>query len=596
MQKIPGNYDPNKQRTIHLLEADFSEGCKIIFSKRMMENARIHQFIPEEQYARRGGKAIDGAMHKVLILDHFRIMRVGGVCMSSDLMNCYDRMVHSVGSLSMQTMGVPTQAIQCLSSTVQRMRNFVRTAYGDSDHYYGEDENDLLQGGGQGNPAAPPMWTAISIILLRILASCDPGVIMTASISLIVTLVTAIMYVNDTDLFVRRREDEGVDSLQLRTQNIIDKWTGALWATGGVLRPEKCWWMLVEFKWQGSKWKYVDKDDVEMQIVVPNHMQIQTEVEQIGPDIPKTTLGVVISGDGSMQGQKEKLIKKSMEWAENMGKAYLYKSEANLALNTTLARTWAYPLQATSLTLEECEEIMKPAYKVILAKLGSNRHIPRVYRYAPKGMNGLGLPHVYTMQGCAKLKSFLTHMRRGTKIGNSLETMLEASNIELGTDVCIFSLKYDRWEKLLTRSWIKSLWEFVDRYNINLKGSYDKPKMSRKGDIFLMDSIIHNRGDLFDWEDLGVINRCRLYLQVLTLGDIATSDGQGIAFQSRVGQVDEHRTSKYKWPIQLRPTSKEWKVWEKAIRYIWEPALYIDGDKQRLGEWEEERHQKFKFL
>ena len=36
----------------------------------MMHNTRINNEIPEEEYARKGGKSNDKALHKVLTLDH----------------------------------------------------------------------------------------------------------------------------------------------------------------------------------------------------------------------------------------------------------------------------------------------------------------------------------------------------------------------------------------------------------------------------------------------------------------------------------------------------------------------------------------------
>jgi len=95
----------------------------------MMENARDCQQIPEDQYARKGGKSIDAALHKVLTLDQMRLLRRPGIGFTSDLMNYYDRMLHASGALAMRTLGVPGQAIECMSSTVQKMRNHIRTAY-----------------------------------------------------------------------------------------------------------------------------------------------------------------------------------------------------------------------------------------------------------------------------------------------------------------------------------------------------------------------------------------------------------------------------------------------------------------------------------
>ena len=118
------------------------------------------------------------------------------------------------------------------------MKNFVRTAYGDSDTYYGGDLDDLLQGGGQANPATPPMWTAISIVILNILSMYTPGAKIIASISLAITMFSAIMYVDDTDIFVLSDHQESVQGLLSRAQSLVDTWCRALWASGGVLRPE----------------------------------------------------------------------------------------------------------------------------------------------------------------------------------------------------------------------------------------------------------------------------------------------------------------------------------------------------------------------
>ena len=148
IMKEDNNYKPEKQRTIHLLEANFSEGAKVLFSRRMLGNARQYNQIPEEQYARKGGKAIDAVLHKVLVFDYMRMMRRPGVCFASDLMNNYDRMSHNVGSLAMRALGVPMTAIKCLTTSIREMQHHVRTAYGDSDHHYEGSLDCPLQGGG----------------------------------------------------------------------------------------------------------------------------------------------------------------------------------------------------------------------------------------------------------------------------------------------------------------------------------------------------------------------------------------------------------------------------------------------------------------
>lgn len=48
LQKEERDFLPTKQRTIHLLEASFSQGAKCIFIRRMLSNARKHDLLPEE--------------------------------------------------------------------------------------------------------------------------------------------------------------------------------------------------------------------------------------------------------------------------------------------------------------------------------------------------------------------------------------------------------------------------------------------------------------------------------------------------------------------------------------------------------------------
>ena len=77
-------------------------------------------------------------------------------------------------------------------------------------------------------------------------------------------------------------------------------WCNALWATGGGLRPEKCWWFLVQFRWVGSKWKYCSFDDQTAELIVSDYNGIPKTVERIEYNVPKRTLGIRITADGSM--------------------------------------------------------------------------------------------------------------------------------------------------------------------------------------------------------------------------------------------------------------------------------------------------------
>jgi hypothetical protein len=114
------------------MEADFNAANKIIFGNRMMENARTHQLIPEEIYSERGRTADDGTLTKTLAFDIARQFKIPMGVASVDADNCYDRIAHAMASMVFQAFGTPTSALVAMLSTIQEMKFFLRTGFGDS--------------------------------------------------------------------------------------------------------------------------------------------------------------------------------------------------------------------------------------------------------------------------------------------------------------------------------------------------------------------------------------------------------------------------------------------------------------------------------
>ena len=64
---------PKDLRTIWLMEADLNAGAKIHWVSRMMnETALSNNLIPESQYAKRGSKAIEAGIVKIIFFDQIR--------------------------------------------------------------------------------------------------------------------------------------------------------------------------------------------------------------------------------------------------------------------------------------------------------------------------------------------------------------------------------------------------------------------------------------------------------------------------------------------------------------------------------------------
>jgi hypothetical protein len=71
---------------------------------------------------------------------------------------------------------------------------------------------------------------------------------------------------------------------------------------------------------------------------------------------------------------------------------------------------------------------------------------------------------------------------------------------------------------------------------------------------------------------LSILNRCRVYLQVITLSDIATANGLSILPCIKGDIRETTRTSKLLSPYQDCPPSPEWNLWSSHL-----------GERERYG-------------
>ena len=115
------------------------------------------------------------------------------------------------------------------------MKHYVCTAHGDLTDYYRGDLKGPLQGRGQGNGAARPMWVAISIILLNVIVTIPINTTLVSAMTLTTLTISAIMYVDDTDILLTAKHGESINDVKQNAQTIIRKWCDILWISDGCL-------------------------------------------------------------------------------------------------------------------------------------------------------------------------------------------------------------------------------------------------------------------------------------------------------------------------------------------------------------------------
>jgi hypothetical protein len=122
--------------------------------------------------------------------------------------------------------------------------------------------------------------------------------------------------------------------------------------------------------------------------------------------------------NGSTGSQAEKMRHMAYTWAAEMRKCNLSKSEAWIALISTLWRSLSYPIPALNLTKDQCEKIMAPALAYVLPAMGICCMFPRDLVFDPNCYFGLGIPHLYTTQEIHRLLDILNHTATLTITGS----------------------------------------------------------------------------------------------------------------------------------------------------------------------------------
>ncbi len=101
----------------------------------MMERARRYNLMPDEICSEKNWMANNGTLTKTLFFGTVRQARALAAIASVDTSNCYNRIAHAIASLVFQAFGVPESAIESMLGTIEIMKFFLCTGFGDSKQF-----------------------------------------------------------------------------------------------------------------------------------------------------------------------------------------------------------------------------------------------------------------------------------------------------------------------------------------------------------------------------------------------------------------------------------------------------------------------------
>ena len=256
------------------------------------------------------------------------------------------------------------------------------------------------------------------------------------------------------------------------------------------------------------------------------------------------------------------------DFAKVINCSNLNRRETNCFYHHIYSLSVGYPLPLCYFTFDELDRIQKQSHRAMVSHCGYNRCTAKEVLYGPTIFGGAEFFHLYDIQGHGQVTLFIKFWRQPhSSQGKALRITMAWAQYCAGISISI--LEYtERPLPHLEAKWIASL----RRYLVDVKGHLElddsfMPQLQRQADEFIMDIVITS--GKFQPCEIRRINYCRLHLGgVVTVADIATSDGRSIDPAYFNGQVPQQKSCNWHQVVQPNPNDKAWKQWRRALRIL----------------------------
>ena len=481
-------------------------------------------------------------------------------------------------------------------TTLQEMEHHIRTVYGDSQISFQSKNHRKkipIQGVGQGNGAGPQIWAVVSSPVLEMLRTAGCLCIFRMAITGEDVEFVGYAFVDDTDKVVTSPDPKATyKEVAEQLQRAADTWEGGIRATGGAIGPAKSHYYLLEFIWKDGNFRYATPTETPTSISILDKDGIRQNLERIEPDRAQKTLGVYLAPDGNDKDQFTALLEKSKAWADQVRAGHLPRHLVLQSLKQSLWMSLKWPMPATCLTEDQIEQIMRPALKVALPRIGFVSTFPKDLVHATKKYQGLAIPHLFVHQLATHIQKMLRFCHSSSLTGELLRTSMQQLKIELGTQGSILELPFKTYGGLATCGWIASTWKDMQQFRITIADTTPNIPMRTSKDQLIIQAFVQAG---FKSDKLVLLNRMRLYLRVATFSDLMQANGTDVKPDIWNGIRTTNCRPQIEWPKQGPIPPSHWAIWQKALTESLgisiiksrnkcpHPGHWIDNDEQ--WEW-----------
>jgi hypothetical protein len=280
-----------------------------------------------------------------------------------------------------------------------------------------------MMGLGQGNRAAPTSWIQLSAVLVNIFKQLNLGALIRDPITAAMIHSMGALFVDDTNLYTWRENLLDTGELWCQAQLELEQWICLLNATGGALKPEKCFWCLLDYKCKDGEWTYAEITHHEMCVTNPDVTKSSIKQERVTNS--KKTLGIHNSPAGGNADHLSYIKDKASIWVQRMQNGHL---PCHIAWTTYKHQFWLglhYGLGTMTDDVEPAKELLHAKDYKTLNVLGVLRNITKgCLRLLHTTFGGFGLLSLPTEQLISRVNMLMQNYHASTNLGRKIDASL----------------------------------------------------------------------------------------------------------------------------------------------------------------------------
>ncbi len=199
-------------------------------------------------------------------------------------------------------------------------------------------------------------------------------------------------------------------------------------ATGGTLKPSKCFYHHISFSWKpDGSWRYDQNEKKpELSIMVPLSNGSHAPIKHLAMTAPTKTLGSMTCPTGCSDGAIAQMVKKAQGWIDRARSGKLHKRNFWFLLDK--------PFGISSITtpFDVLEECLMKMYFSMLSLSGVRQSVSRELCQMDRGFYGAGFPHPGVECFVLQMNKLLTHYGSNTRLGIHMQLLMELLITEVG--------------------------------------------------------------------------------------------------------------------------------------------------------------------